>query len=86
MLTLREPDRSSAIAPYRQVAADLIERIRRGEWQPGDRLPSLEDVMHAAGIARLTARKAYRIVREAGYAELAPGMGHYVPVRLPGKQ
>lgn len=83
MLTLPEPDRDSPVPPYRQVAAAIIGGIRRGDWQPGDRLPSVPDVMHATGIARLTARKAYRVVAEAGYAEMSLGMGYYVPGTLP---
>lgn len=77
-------DRDSAVPPYRQVAAALIAAIRSGEYQPGDRLPAILDLVHASGIARLTASKALRLVADKGYAELSPGMGYYVTGRLPG--
>lgn len=83
MLQLPEIDRDSRMPPYQQVAWVLIERVRRGEYQPGDRLPGLHDLVEAAGIARLTARKALRFVAERGYAELSPGMGYYVPADIP---
>lgn len=83
MLQLPEPDRDSRTPVYRQVGNWLIDAIKRGEYQPGDRLPGIPDLVHAAGIARLTAAKALRHVAEQGYAELERGMGYYVPERLP---
>lgn len=76
-------DRTSPVPPYQQVAARLIDGIRAGEWQPRDRLPSVDDLVQAAGIAELTARKALRLVASEGYAQLSPGMGWYVPEQLP---
>lgn len=83
MLQLPEPDRGARTPVYRQVAGYLIDAIRRGEYQPGDRLPGIPDVVHAAGVARLTAAKALREVAAQGYAELERGMGYYVTERLP---
>lgn len=76
-------DRDSAVPVYRQVARYLIDGIRRGDWQPGHRLPSVDDLISAAGIAEGTARKVLRVVADAGLAELSPGMGYYVPDPLP---
>lgn len=72
-------DRGSITPPYRQVAAWIIAAIRRGEYPPGTRLPSVDDLIEAAGIAERTARKALHAVADEGLAELAPGMGWYVP-------
>ena len=77
-------DRDSSIPPYRQVAALLAAAVRRGDLAPGDRLPSIIDIVQAAGVARLTAAKALRLLAAQGWAELSPGMGYYVPDRLPG--
>lgn len=81
---MTEINRDSAVPPYRQVAAHLITLIKAGRYAPGDRLPAIPDIVHEYGIARLTAAKALRAVGDAGYAELSPGMGWYVPDRLPG--
>jgi GntR family transcriptional regulator len=83
VLQLPEPDRDSPVPVYRQVATAIIDGIRRGDWQPGDRLPAIPDLVQAAGIARLTAAKALRAVAGQGWAELSPGMGYYVPAELP---
>lgn len=83
MLQLPEVDRDSPVPPYRQVAASLIEGIRRGDWQPEERLPSVADLVQATGIARRTAAKALRVVADAGFAELSDGMGYYALAQPP---
>ena len=71
-------NRGSPIAPYRQVAEVLRQRIAAGEYQPGQRLPSISDLMGEFGVAALTARKALNLLVTEGLAELSPGMGFYV--------
>jgi GntR family transcriptional regulator len=68
----------SPVAPYRQIAAVLRGRIERGEYEPGQRLPSINDLMQEYGVAHLTANKALRLLVTEGLAELSPGMGFYV--------
>lgn len=71
----------SPVAPYRQVAAILRQRIESGEYAPGARLPSIAGLVQEYGIARTTAGKALRLVIAEGLAELSPGMGVYVVQR-----
>lgn len=71
-------DHGSAIAPYRQIAAILRARIESGEYQPGQRLPSIATLMQEYGVAHLTANKALRLLVDEGVAELSPGRGFYV--------
>jgi GntR family transcriptional regulator len=71
-------DHGSAVAPYRQIAAILRGRIQAGEYQPGQRLPGIKDLMDEYGVAHLTANKALRVLAEEGIAELSPGRGFYV--------
>ena len=68
----------SAVAPYRQVAAILRERIAVGRYAPGTRLPSINDLVQEFGVARTTAGKALRLLVEDGLAEISQGMGFYV--------
>jgi DNA-binding GntR family transcriptional regulator len=84
MLQLPDLDRASRVPPYRQVAQHITDAIRRGSYKPGERLPSIIDLVQHYGIARFTAQKALHAVADAGYAELEAGMGWYVPARLPG--
>jgi len=71
-------DYQSSVAPYRQVAAILRGKIERGEYEPGQRLPSVNDLVQEYGIARTTAAKTLRLLVTEGLAEMSPGMGFYV--------
>lgn len=71
-------DHGSPVAPYRQIAAVLRGRIESGEYRPGRRLPSINDLMQQYGVAHLTANKALRLLAAEGLAELSPGMGFFV--------
>jgi len=71
-------DYESSTAPYRQVAAILRERIISGKYRPGQRLPSINDLVGEFGVARTTAGKALRLLVDEGVAELSQGMGFYV--------
>ena len=71
-------DHGSATAPYRQIAAILRGRIERGEYEAGQRLPGIKDLMDEYGVAHLTANKALRLLVTEGLAELSPGRGFYV--------
>jgi DNA-binding GntR family transcriptional regulator len=71
-------DYESSTAPYRQVAAILRERIVGGQYRPGARLPSINDLVGEFGVARTTAGKALRLLVDEGLAELSQGMGFYV--------
>jgi DNA-binding GntR family transcriptional regulator len=68
----------SAMAPYRQVAAILRERIDAGRYTPGTRLPSINDLVQEFGVARTTAGKALRLLVADDLAEISQGMGFYV--------
>jgi GntR family transcriptional regulator len=69
-------DPDSPVAPYKQVAAILVERINRGQYTA--RLPSIVDLVNEFGIARTTAGKALRQLADDGKAQLSTGMGYYV--------
>ncbi len=77
----QEIDKDSPVPPYRQVAAVLRGRIESGELAPGQRLPSIADLVQVYGIARTTAAKALRVLIDDGLAEVSPGMGTYVRPR-----
>ena len=70
-------DHGAAVPAYVQVADDLRRRIRSGEYAPGQRLPSAEDLHQIYDVAVGTARKALRLLRDEGTAVMAPGKGTY---------
>ncbi len=66
---------------YLQIAAILRGQIERGEIAPGRPVPSESRLMQEHGVARLTARKAVRVLASEGLVEVVPGRGAYVTER-----
>jgi DNA-binding GntR family transcriptional regulator len=73
-----EIDRSSPIAPWRQIVASLREGIADGTYPSGTPLPSVARLVQEWGVARTTANKVLRQLAADGLAELSPGMGYFV--------
>jgi GntR family transcriptional regulator len=74
-------DRAGPVPPYRQIAAILRERITSGELAPGDRLPSVTELMASYSVARTTAVKAVKVLTDEGLAESVQGWGAFVAKR-----
>ena len=66
---------------YLQIAAILRDAIERGDYPPGRPIPSETRLMQQHGVARLTARKAVRVLAGEGLVEVVPGRGAYVAER-----
>ena len=66
---------------YLQIAAILREAIARGDYAPGRPIPSETRLMQEHGVARLTARKAVRVLVSEGLVEVVQGRGAYVTER-----
>ena len=67
--------------PYRQIAADLRDRIERGELAPGDMLPSIARLSQEYGVAKGTAVKALALLHDEGLTVTVPGLGTFVAGR-----
>ena len=67
-----------ATLPYATVKASLRERIARGGWQPGTRLPSERELVQEFGCARMTVHRALRELEEEGLIERRQGSGSFV--------
>ncbi|GAA4620451.1 hypothetical protein GCM10023196_004490 [Actinoallomurus vinaceus] len=63
---------------YRRIAADLRDRIERGELATGDPLPSEAVIVETYGVARGTARQALAELEAAGLVETQHGKGRFV--------
>jgi len=64
--------------PHRQIAAKLRLRIRRGEWAPGERLPSIPAIAESYGVAKQTVQRTIDQLRVEGLLITKPGSGTYV--------
>ncbi|MGH3121089.1 MAG: winged helix-turn-helix domain-containing protein [Streptosporangiaceae bacterium] len=65
----------------------MRERIRSGGIAPDSRLPSLADMQHEYGVARVTVVKAMHALRDEGWVRLERGWGSYstTPDRWPAE-
>lgn len=61
-----------------QIAEVLRGRILAGELAPRMPVPSEPGIAQEFGVARDTARKAVRLLRDEGYVRTVAGMGSFV--------
>ena len=71
----------SAIPIYLQVADVLRQRIARGAWPQGHRLPSLEELQQEFGVARVTMRQSIALLAHDGLLSPQRGRGTFVTGR-----
>ncbi len=63
------------------MAADLRSRIERGELQPGEQVPSLDQLAREYDVSRATAQKALRVLRDEGTVQTRARWGTFVAER-----
>jgi phosphonate metabolism transcriptional regulator PhnF len=59
-------DRTPGLACYRQISSILEQKIDRGEFKPGERLPSEANLSKVFGVNRHTAREALKLLKNKG--------------------
>jgi GntR family transcriptional regulator len=74
-------DPVSPVPRYLQIAAIIRARIERGELQPGDPIPSQITIIQTYGVARATAAKALKVLKDEGAVVVVPGVGALVARR-----
>ncbi|MEV4472867.1 winged helix-turn-helix domain-containing protein [Nonomuraea sp. NPDC049504] len=67
--------------PFEQVAASLLEGIKKGGYQPDEVLPSEVEITQTYGVAKKTARAAVALLREQGWVYTVPAIGTFVSSR-----
>ena len=75
-------DRGSGLPAYLQLGRQVREAMRLGWLQPGDRLPTVRDVVATSGVNANTVLKAYRELELAGLVEARQGSGTFVKSSL----
>jgi GntR family transcriptional regulator, sialic acid-inducible nan operon repressor len=58
---------------FQEVLDRLIERIRSGEFHPGDQLPSERELMTSYGVGRPAVREALQALERAGIVTISHG-------------
>src|SRR5947209_20413102 len=76
-------DPSSGVATYVQLVQQVHQALQLGLLEPGDRLPTAQQVVASLAINPNTVLKAYRDLERAGLVRARPGRGTFVVGRLP---
>jgi GntR family transcriptional regulator, hexuronate regulon transcriptional repressor len=63
---------------YQQIAQQMSEAIKRGDWRRGQRMPSERDLAEQYGVSRPTVREAIIALELSGLVEVRQGSGVYV--------
>jgi len=77
-------DPVSGVATYLQLVQQVRDALRLGLLEPGDRLPTAQQVVARLAINPNTVLKAYRDLEREGLVRGRPGMGTFVIRTLPG--
>jgi GntR family transcriptional regulator len=71
----------SPIPRYVQLAEILRARIGRGQWNAGEKLPSLDELGREFAVARVTVRQAIDVLAREGLVSPEQGRGTFVTHR-----
>lgn len=72
---------TSPVPLYAQLAALLRQRIARGDWQLGARLPSQDQLTREFAVAHVTVRQAIKLLENDGLLLSRQGRGTFVTGR-----
>src|ERR1700722_12016269 len=76
-------DPVSGVATYLQLAQQVRDALRLGLLEPGERLPTAQQVVAQLAINPNTVLKAYRDLERDGLVRGRPGLGTFVVRTLP---
>lgn len=63
---------------FSAIAEMIIEKIRKGELLPGDKVPSENELINTYNISNTTARKCLLMIESKGWARRIKGKGTFV--------
>jgi GntR family transcriptional regulator, histidine utilization repressor len=66
---------------YEAVKQHVLEHIRDGRWQPGDKIPSENELVRDLSVSRMTANRALKELSSEGYLLREHGRGTFVAPR-----
>lgn len=77
-------DRAGRVPAYAQFVQQVREALRLGLLRPGDRLPTVREVVTSCAVNAATVLKAYRELELSGLVEARQGAGTFVSGTLGG--
>ena len=77
-------DATSGVATYLQLVQQVHQALQLGMLEPGDQLPTAQQVVAKLAINPNTVLKAYRDLEREGLARPRPGLGTFIVASPPG--
>ena len=71
-------DKSAAEPIYQQIKKTIEQRISNGDWAPGQKLPSENELVSALDVSRMTINRALRELTQQGLINRVHGLGSFV--------
>jgi len=65
-------------APYMLIVYALVDKIKSGELKPGDRVPSVTELVETYNVSHSTARRALAKLKDMGLTDTVPGYATFV--------
>jgi GntR family transcriptional regulator len=76
-------DTASGVATYLQLVQQVHDALQLGLLEPGDQLPTAQQVVAKLAINPNTVLKAYRDLEREGLVRARPGQGTFITRSLP---
>jgi len=71
---------------YHSIFEELQQRIRQGDWLPGERMPSITQLAKELQVGAGSIREALRSLQSIGLVKIEHGSGVYVTGRRPATE
>lgn len=68
---------------YQQIADQIRERILQGDWQTGERIPSIRELAVELGVNPNTVTKSYQALTDRKIISNQRGRGYFVSEEAP---
>ena len=63
---------------YLQISDYMSEKILRGDWREGDRIPSIRETAVSVEVNPNTVTRAYAVLQDEGIIQNRRGIGYFV--------
>lgn len=70
--------KTTPIPIYYKISKQIIEQIRLKKLQPGDKIPSENEIRHRFNVSNTTARKVLQEIERGGFVQKIKGKGTFV--------
>src|ERR1700746_292820 len=77
-------DAASGVATYLQLVQQVHQALQLGLLEPGDQLPTAQQVVASLAINPNTVLKAYRDLEREGLVRARPGLGTFIVGKMQG--